>query len=82
MHVVEILSPSTRSNDLGAKLGEYRAIESAHTVAFIDPDDQTIAVTSRTERGEWTDLVFDDDADLHISALTLTVPRDEVFALD
>lgn len=80
--VVEVLSPSTQDHDLSVKLGEYRAIGSIHTVAFVDPDEQTIAVTRRTERGGWTDLVFSADCGLEIPAMDLTVPRNEVFATD
>lgn len=80
--VVGVLSASTRDHDLSVKLGEYRAIGSIHTVAFVDPDEQTIAVTRRTERGGWTDLVFAADCGLEIPAMDLMVPRDEVFATD
>jgi Uma2 family endonuclease len=80
--VIEVLSPSTREHDLSVKLGEYRAMCSIHTVAFVDPDEQTIAVTRRTERGGWTDLVFSLECGLEIPAMDLTVPRAEVFAVD
>lgn len=80
--VIEVLSPSTREDDLGVKLADYRSTCGIHTVAFIDPDEQTIAVTRRTERGGWTDVIFSAESDLEIFAMELTVPRAEVFALD
>jgi Uma2 family endonuclease len=80
--VIEVLSPSTRAEDLGVKLADYRTVPGIHTIAFIDPDEQTIAVTRRTDRGGWTDVIFSADSDLEIVAMDLTVPLAEVFALD
>ena len=80
--VVEVLSPSTRKEDLGVKLAEYRSVASVHTIAFVDPQDETIAVTRRTEHGGWTDVIFSAGSDLDIPAMGVTVPRSEVFALD
>ena len=80
--VVEVLSPSTREDDLDIRLGEYRSIGSIHTVAFVDPDEQTIGVTRRAAQGGWTDIIFSANADLEIAAMDTTVPRSEVFATD
>ena len=80
--VIEVLSPSTREDDLGVKLSDYRSTSGIHTIAFLDPDERTIAVTRRTDLGGWTDVVFSADGDLEIVAMDLTVPRAEVFAID
>lgn len=80
--IVEVLSPSTRDDDLGIKLSEYRSVLSIHTIAFVDPEEQTIAVTNRTAHGGWTDVIFSAESDLMIAAMDLTIQRSDVFATD
>lgn len=79
--VVEVLSPTTRDHDLGIKLPEYRVLASVVAIAFIDPDEETIAVTHRTNGGGWTDIAFTRD-DLDLPSLNLTIPHSEIFARD
>lgn len=79
--VMEVLSPSTRDDDLGVKLAEYRMLAGVEAIAFIDPDAETLAVTRRTSGGGWTDIEFA-PRDLHLPLLDLTVPHAEVFARD
>lgn len=79
--IMEVLSPSTRDDDLGVKLAEYRLLSSVEVIAFIDPDDETLATTRRTPAGGWTDPVFTRQ-DLAILSLDLIIPHAEIFARD
>lgn len=78
--LVEVLSPSTRDYDLRTKKAEYREIASVRTIAFIDPEAETLSVSQRTEGG-WTDTLFA-AADLPLPDLGLVVPHSEIFADD
>ena len=79
--VIEVLSPSTRTYDLTVKKDEYRGIASVDTIAFIDVEQEMIAVHQRIANG-WTETLFSDGIDLAIPSLGLTIPRDEIFASD
>jgi Uma2 family endonuclease len=78
--LIEVLSPSTRDYDLRTKKAEYREMASVDTIAFIDPEDETLSVSQRIAGG-WTDSVFA-AADLALPALRLVVPHAEIFAAD
>ncbi|KQM64121.1 hypothetical protein ASE75_08895 [Sphingomonas sp. Leaf17] len=79
--VIEVLSPSTRTHDLTVKKDEYRGIATVDTIAFIDVEQESIAVHQRIPGG-WTETLLSDAIDLALPALGLTVPRDEIFAGD
>lgn len=76
--LIEVLSPSTRDYDLRIKKAEYREIDSVGTIAFIDPDAETVSVSQRVEGG-WTDSLFA-AVDLTLPDLNITVPHAEIFA--
>jgi len=55
--LVEVLSPSTRDYDRGAKFEHYRRIPSVQHVLFIDPDVHHVVHVARREDGWlWRDL--------------------------
>lgn len=76
--LVEVLSPSTRSYDLGEKLSHYRRIPSVRDVLFVDP--ATRVVTSCRRDG--TRWVLEDHAAgaVELESLGITLPFEEVFA--
>jgi len=78
--IIEVLSPSTRDHDLKDKLSKYRRIDSVDTVAFIDPEPETLSVSQRTEQG-WLESLFH-AGDLPLPSLGITVPYAEIFARD
>ncbi len=80
--VIEILSPSTRNEDFGAKLFEYRTLASVDTILFIDPDSGAKRLLQRTNAGGWSDVALDNDADVPLPSLGLTLPSAEIFARD
>ena len=79
--VVEVLSPSTRENDLRIKKEEYRAMPSVDTIAFVDPDAEALSIHQRIDGG-WTETLFSTTVDLTIPALGIVIPRSEIFATD
>ena len=78
--VIEILSPSTRDYDLQVKRAEYRDLASVNTIVFIDLEDRTLLVHQRVEHG-WHELL-QQDGDLRLPAIGLTIPHAEIFARD
>ena len=79
--VIEVLSPSTRDYDLRSKREDYRAMSSVDTIAFIDPDAETLIIHQRYDGG-WNEALPSDTADLHLPALGITIPHTEIFARD
>ena len=78
--IVEILSPSTRRKDEDVKLPEYRAISSLGAILYIDPDAETVHLSSRTPGGGWRDIDVAPDDDVVLVSLGLTLTRAEIFA--
>lgn len=80
--IFEILSPSTDRNDQGAKLDEYRTIESLQTVVFVDPMQELSRVVQRIGPTSWRDDLFAQPHDVELPSLKLTIPHTEIFARD
>ena len=78
--IVEVLSPGTREYDLRDKLPEYRQLSGVDTIAFIDPEKETLSVHQRIANG-WTESLFA-VGDLDLPSLGITVPHAEIFARD
>jgi Uma2 family endonuclease len=49
--IVEVLSPSTRDHDLGAKLQHYLQIPSLNHVVYVEADDQHVIHYARNDEG-------------------------------
>lgn len=80
--LVEVLSPTTRTQDLEVKLPEYRALRTLKTILLIDPEEETIRLLKRDTAGEWTDEKLERGADVELSDLTITLTWDDIFARD
>lgn len=80
--LVEVLSPSTRADDHGVKLDEYRSIGTVDTIALVDPDSERLRVLQRTGPQAWSDVTFSSPAPLDLPTLGVSVPHDEIFARD
>jgi Uma2 family endonuclease len=78
--VVEVLSPGTRDHDLDIKLLEYRAIVSLDAILYVDPDAETVQLSTRTANGGWRDVDIRLDEDVALSALKVTLTRADIFA--
>ncbi|WP_204323277.1 hypothetical protein, partial [Streptococcus pneumoniae] len=68
------LSPTTRRDDEGVKLGEYRLVPTIDTIVFVDPIAERLRVLQRTGPGSWSDHTHHELADLELPALGLVVP--------
>lgn len=77
--VVEVLSPTTRRDDEGRKLNEYRALTGLRTIAIIDQLDRSVRVFQRDVGEEWRDSGAVAGADFDVSFLGLTMPNAEIF---
>lgn len=78
--IVEVLSPSTSTIDLGSKKAEYQTLQSVEAIVFVDPDADTMLVSARAESGCFDSLPA--QCDLVLPTLNLTVPHEEIFARD
>jgi len=78
--IFEVLSPSTREQDLRVKREEYRALPSVDTVVFVDPDAETVSVHRRHDN-TWIETLFAPD-DVVLPSLGITIPHHEIFARD
>jgi Uma2 family endonuclease len=80
--IIEILSPSTASNDQITKLSEYRALPGVDAIIFIDPENERFklvqAATSPDSESEW----FPAGTDLPLLSLGVSIPHVEIFARD
>ncbi len=69
----EVLSPSTRNDDFGTKLPEYKLIETTKMIVIVDPEAETAKVFERIGAADWREGTIErgDDVPLPIG-LTLT----------
>lgn len=57
--IVEVLSESTLSYDLGAKRRKYEQMETLQEIVFVDPFDQEVIVVRRTEQANvWIETAY------------------------
>jgi Uma2 family endonuclease len=78
--VIEILSETTRAQDLGVKLDEYRRVRTVETIAFVDPAARTIKALQREPGGGWREGPWLDRSGLDLPSLDLVIPHEAVFA--
>lgn len=80
--VIEVLSPSTRQEDLGVKLEEYRTLGSIETIVFVEPESGLMRLLQRTGDATWTDADLAIGADLPLLGLSVSIPNTEIFSRD
>lgn len=79
--VVEVLSPSTRSEDLVRKRWAYQAIPSLVHLIYIDPGRVEIETATRSPDGRWwSTFLHRLDASLALETPTLAIPLTEIYA--
>ncbi len=76
--IVEVLSPSTASNDHGDKFDFYRAIPSVEEILFVASTTRRIEVWRR-EDGEWRAQLLGSGAMLTLAACEAPIPVNEVY---
>ena len=77
--IVEVLSPSTRTNDLGRKLDDYKALPSVQEIWMIDSERRWAQVWRRGDEG-WVGQDFVGSAAFESGVLQGFVPLDEIYA--
>lgn len=78
--VVEVLSPSTRDEDVAVKLPEYKAVASMQTILFVDPDTGGMRLLQRTGPAAWNDAELAPGTDVPLPEFGLTLAYDNIFA--
>jgi Uma2 family endonuclease len=83
--IFEVLSPSTRDEDEGPKLAEYKGMTTVTMIVLVDPDSQRLRVAERAPLPDgWCETLHADavDLDLEAAGLRLVLPHAEIFARD
>lgn len=80
--VIEVLSPSTRGEDEGIKLAEYRDLPTLTSIVLVDPARRGIRHIRRDRDGEWVERLVNRVDGLALPEIGVTMPHDEVFATD
>ena len=78
--VVEVLSPSTRDEDVAVKLPEYKAVASMRTILFIDPETGSMRLLERTGPAAWNDAELAAGAPVPLPRFDLTLTHNDIFA--
>lgn len=78
--IFEVVSPSTRSIDLGVKKAEYQSLSSVEAIVFVDPDTEQVIISELTASG-WANG-DPERRDVVLPTLNLTIPHEEIFARD
>ena len=76
--IVEVLSPSTASNDHGDKFDFYRAIPSVEEILFVASTTQRIEVWRRVD-SEWHAQLLGKGAVLTLAACDTPIPLDAIY---
>lgn len=77
--IVEVLSPSTRTHDLGRKLDDYKALPSVVEIWMVDSERRWLQHWRRLTEG-WIGQDFVGQARIESGTLGITVELDEVYA--
>ncbi len=77
--VVEVLSDSTQAYDRGLKFATYRRLDSLQEYLLIDPDNRSVEVFRRNERGNFELVDQSGHAELVLDSVGLRLAMAEVF---
>jgi Uma2 family endonuclease len=78
---VEVLSPSTRNDDLSSKTRRYWQIPSLTDLVLIEQDQVWIEYRSREAVGEWMEKVLVERGDvLRVQSLGSDLPAAEIYS--
>ncbi|MBM5571791.1 MULTISPECIES: Uma2 family endonuclease [Deefgea] len=77
--VVEVLSPSTGSYDLGKKFDIYRQLDSLQEYVLIDSESKNVRVYRRAEHGDWVFHAYTCDETLRLASIDFSVSLTELY---
>ena len=77
--VVEVLSPSTRTHDLGRKLPDYRTLDTVQEIWLADSERRWLQLWRR-DGERWVVQDFVGGSRFSSDVLAIDVPLDEVYA--
>lgn len=80
--VFEVLSAGTARTDLRVKLDEYKALPSIDTIVFVDIATERLRVVQRTGVNAWSDVGYDEPADVALPSLGVQLDHADIFARD
>ncbi len=80
--VVEILSPSTKDEDIIVKLPEYKVVASMQTVLFIDPEGGGMRLLQRNGPTSWNDAELTPNSPVPLPEYGISLAYAEIFARD
>ncbi len=78
--VIEVLSPSTRDEDIKIKLLEYRNVTSLDAILYIDPEDETIHLEVRNPARGWVVAPVGADGSVTLPLFDIVLTSEEIFA--
>ncbi len=80
--LIEILSPSTRQNDLGYKFSYYKQIISLKEYIIVDSVRRSVQIIRKQETGLWETENIPVDIDyIHIQTINLHISLDDIYYL-
>ena len=80
--VVEVLSPSTRTEDNDIKLREYQAMPSLEAILYVDPEAETVRLLTRMTLRGWSDMDIEKGQVAEFKTLGITLTWSDIFQRD
>lgn len=78
--IVEVLSASTRREDIKVKLPEYRAIASLDAILYVDPEDKTVHLETRDPARGWTVTTPEVGGSVTLPLQNIVLTWDDIFS--
>lgn len=76
--LIEVLSPSTESDDRGSKLTSYKLIESVQAVILVSQHRPEVVIHERQPSGSWT-VTTVESGTIELAAIGCRLPLSEVY---
>ena len=77
--IIEVLSPSTASYDMGLKFNQYRLLESLQEYVLVDIEARTIYGYRKGPDGLWVLHPFAKDETVTLASMALEIPAAKLF---
>jgi len=80
--IVEVLSPTTRKQDVESKLPEYCALASLDAILYVDPDEESVRVLTRSNNANWLSAQLVEGDPIELESLGINLTWAEIFSRD